>query len=40
VQVTVAGLIGDVAYLSAGVAPGGQVAISGVAELKTLSQGQ
>jgi cobalt-zinc-cadmium efflux system membrane fusion protein len=40
VRVTVAGQIGDRVFLSAGVSPGSQIAISGVAELKTLEAGQ
>ncbi|RVU07549.1 efflux RND transporter periplasmic adaptor subunit [Novosphingobium umbonatum] len=39
-KVTVAGQIGDRAYLSSGLEAGAQVATSGVAELKTLAQGQ
>jgi cobalt-zinc-cadmium efflux system membrane fusion protein len=38
--VTVAGQIGDLAFLSAGVQPGSRIATCSVAELKTLSQGQ
>ncbi|WP_353229977.1 efflux RND transporter periplasmic adaptor subunit [Novosphingobium sp.] len=39
-RVTVAGQIGDLVFLSAGVRPGSQIATSSVAELKSLSQGQ
>jgi len=40
VKVTVAGQIGDRAFLASGLKAGDQVATSGVAELKTLAQGQ
>lgn len=40
VRVSVAGQIGDQVFLTAGVSPGSQIAISGVAELKTLKAGQ
>ena len=40
VRVTVAGQIGDQVFLSTGVSPGSRIAISGVAELKTLKAGQ
>lgn len=39
-KVTVAGQVGDRAFLSGGVKPGDEVAINGVAELKTLQSGQ
>jgi len=40
VRVSVAGQVGDQVFLSTGVSPGSQIAISGVAELKTLNAGQ
>lgn len=40
VPVTVAGQIGDLAFLASGVAPGSRVATSNIAELKTLKAGQ
>jgi len=39
-KVAVAGQMGDLAFLSAGVRPGSPIAISSVAELKTLESGQ
>jgi len=39
-KVAVAGQVGDLVFLSAGVQPGSPIAISSVAELKTLESGQ
>jgi cobalt-zinc-cadmium efflux system membrane fusion protein len=40
VVVGLAGQIGDTAYIASGLKPGAQVAITGVAELKSMTQGQ
>ncbi len=39
-RVVVAGQIGDLAFVSAGVPPGSPIATSGIAELKTMTSGQ